>query len=1201
MLLSKLEIKGFKSFGEKVTLNFDKGITAVVGPNGSGKSNVVDAIRWVLGEQSTKALRSEKMDNIIFNGTKSRRPLQMAEVYLTFINNKNLLPTEYTEVTIGRRFYRSGEGEYSLNGVPCRLKDIHGLFLDTGIGSDSYAIIELKMIDEILNDTQNARRTLFEEAAGISKFKKSKKETLKKLKDTDADLERVDDLLFEVEKNMRSLERQAKQAQRYIKLKKTYKESSIQLALKKVDSQAKELNELADNMTAKNEERNVTIKTIEELEASIAKEKKESIDKETLFASRQKTLNEHILKMRQIESEKRIKGERKRFLEEKKQTLETQSTLDREAVALAQQGIESLQIQLGSIERMVNETEAELTKTQQERDTQTHKSDELEVRTKEFEQQVKNKQSIIFQLKQKVEINEVQLSALKQELERAHVESSEKSSSLAEFDTQFASLEGERLSASMQYEEVKEKHDLHQQKIHDCREELEGIKDRSSEILRSLDAKRNEHALTKSLVDNLEGYPEAIKYLKQETDWAKEAPMLSDTLHCEDDYRVAIEGYLAPYLNYFVLENEDEAWRAVNLLEEMKKGKANFLLLDKFEGYSPSPRKAIEDAISAIDVVDFDDKYASLITYLLDGVYIVHRNQNNLPKNDSVILVTKNGKAIRRKSAITGGSIGSFEGKSLGRIRHLENLTEEINALEKEAEEIHIKKVEKQQLHKDLLQVNFSHELESAQHNLQIVSQELIKIKTQKEEFAKFLKASANKKEEILERIGDAEIAISEGKPQLEDETYAMEYMTEQLEEMQENLAIEKEKKTEYSSKYNQLHINFLQQENQFNGLQKEIDFKDEELVKAQNRIDQNIEEIEKVEQDLLRADSLDEEGDQELIKLEEEKQNIERGVQEAEKAYQDAKDLISDTEVDIKLKQVHKEEIDQELLKANERINALRLSLTSVKEKIAVEFEVDIEQMLLFNPKSPSTENEEGEKTEEEENPYKEMGIAELEQISEDSKRKLGSLGAINHTAIDAFNEIKERNSFILSQREDLNKAKEQLLQTIEDIDAVAQEKFMKAFVQIRENFMEVFRSLFTDEDNCDLRLADDNDPLNAKIEILAQPKGKRPLTINQLSGGEKTLTATALLFAIYLIKPAPFCIFDEVDAPLDDANVDKFNRIINKFSSNSQFIIVTHNKRTMSSTDVIYGVTMIEQGVTTVVPVDIRNTPQLDAFTSK
>ena len=373
MLLSKLEIKGFKSFGEKVTLNFDKGITAVVGPNGSGKSNVVDAIRWVLGEQSTKALRSEKMDNIIFNGTKSRRPLQMAEVYLTFINNKNLLPTEYTEVTIGRRFYRSGEGEYSLNGVPCRLKDIHGLFLDTGIGSDSYAIIELKMIDEILNDTQNARRTLFEEAAGISKFKKSKKETLKKLKDTDADLERVDDLLFEVEKNMRSLERQAKQAQRYIKLKKTYKESSIQLALKKVDSQAKELNELADTMTAKNEERNITIKTIEELEASIAKEKKESIDKETLFASRQKTLNEHILKMRQIESEKRIKGERKRFLEEKKQTLETQSTLDREAVALAQQGIEGLQIQLQSIERMVNETEAELTKTQQERDTQTLK------------------------------------------------------------------------------------------------------------------------------------------------------------------------------------------------------------------------------------------------------------------------------------------------------------------------------------------------------------------------------------------------------------------------------------------------------------------------------------------------------------------------------------------------------------------------------------------------------------------------------------------------------------------------------------------------------------------------------------------------------------------------------------------------------------------------------------------------------------
>ncbi|WP_281614481.1 chromosome segregation protein SMC [Flammeovirga sp. SubArs3] len=1192
MLLKKLEIKGFKSFGDKVTLNFDKGITAVVGPNGSGKSNVVDAIRWVLGEQSTKALRSEKMDNIIFNGTKSRRPLQMAEVYLTFINNKNLLPTEYTEVTIGRRFYRSGEGEYSLNGVPCRLKDIHSLFLDTGIGSDSYAIIELKMIDELLNDTQNARRTLFEEAAGISKFKKSKKETLKKLKDTDADLERVDDLLFEVEKNMRSLERQAKQAQRYLKLKKTYRESSIQLAIKKVSTQADEMHKLADTMTNGNEERNSTLKRIEELEASISKEKKESIDKEQLLASRQKTLNEHILKMRQIESEKRIKGERRKFLEEKKATLQNQSTIDREAIALAQQGIEGLQIQLNSIEKMVMEVENELTTTQHQRDSQTQKSDELEVQTNEFEQQVKSKQATIFQLKQKIEINEVQLSALKQELERAHEESSDKASSLAEFDTQFASLESERLSATTEYEEVKEKYNAHQEKLKLCREDLENIKDRSSEIYRILDAKKNEHKLTKSLVDNLEGYPEAIKYLKQNTEWAKEAPMLSDTLHCEDEYRAAIEGYLSPYLNYFVLENEEEAWRAVNLLEEMKKGKANFLLLDKFEGYSPSPRKSVDDAVPALELVDYDDKYAHLIMYLLDGVYIVHRNQNNLPKNDSVILVTKNGRAIRRKSAITGGSTGSFEGKSLGRIRHLEQLTEEINALEKEAEDIHITKVEKQAEHKSLLQINLQHELESAQHNAQVVTQELIKIKTQKEEFAKFLEQSSNKKEEILERIGEAEITISESKPLLEDETYSLEYMEEQLDEMKDNLTIEKEKKVELSSKYNQLHINFLQQENQYNSLRKEIDFKDEELVKAQNRIDQNIEEIENVDRDLLQSDSIDEEGAEALEKMEVERQNIEQGVLEAEENYKGTKALIEDTEIEIKQQQTRKESIDQELMGANERINALRLSLTSVKEKIAVEFEVDLEQLLLIKP---------SEEEQEEENEYKDIPIHELEHISEESKRKLNSLGAINHTAIDAFNEIKERNAFILGQREDLNKAKEQLMKTIEDIDNIAQEKFMTAFTQIRDNFMEVFRSLFTEEDNCDLRLADDNDPLNSKIEILAQPKGKRPLTINQLSGGEKTLTATALLFSIYLLKPAPFCIFDEVDAPLDDANVDKFCRIINKFSSNSQFIMVTHNKRTMASTDVIYGVTMIEQGVTTVVPVDIRNTPQLDAFTSK
>jgi len=333
MLLTKLEIRGFKSFGDRVVFHFDEGVTGVVGPNGSGKSNVVDSIRWVLGEQKTRSLRSEKMENVIFNGTKNRKPLQMAEASMTFKNTKNLLPTEYSEVTITRRYYRSGDSEYLLNGVTCRLKDITNLFMDTGIGPDSYAIIELKMVDEILNDQNNSRRSLFEEAAGISKFKKRKKETLKKLEDTDADLERVEDLLHEIGKNMRSLERQAKQAERFLRTKEHYRELALQLAVKSVSTQVSAILRLNKQLEAENDKKLSVAKQMAELDALIESQKTGLIKKEKLLASRQKTLNEHVNKIRTFESDKKIKNERLKYLNDKSQSLQRQVEEDTKSLA----------------------------------------------------------------------------------------------------------------------------------------------------------------------------------------------------------------------------------------------------------------------------------------------------------------------------------------------------------------------------------------------------------------------------------------------------------------------------------------------------------------------------------------------------------------------------------------------------------------------------------------------------------------------------------------------------------------------------------------------------------------------------------------------------------------------------------------------------------------------------------------------------
>src|SRR5688572_354860 len=378
MQLAKLEVKGFKSFADKVVINFDEGITGIVGPNGCGKSNVVDSIRWVLGEQKTSALRSDKMENVIFNGTSQRSPQQMAEVSLTINNTKNILPTEYSQVTITRRLYRSGESEYLLNGVTCRLKDITNLFLDTGVASNTYSIIELGMVDDLLNDKDNSRRMLFEEAAGVSKFKKRKKETLKKLEDTDADLERVEDLLFEIEKNMKSLEKQAKQTENYYRIKEDYKDKSINLAKIVVNKQKDRFNTITQQIQEENDRKIGLASEIAEKEAAIEKAKAELILKEKTLSSRQKAINEFVAKIRQYESEKQIKNERLKYLNDRANGLRDQIEQDKKSNERARFSIQSLENEKESAEHILNEINQKLDHLKAEYEQQKRKTSELQ-------------------------------------------------------------------------------------------------------------------------------------------------------------------------------------------------------------------------------------------------------------------------------------------------------------------------------------------------------------------------------------------------------------------------------------------------------------------------------------------------------------------------------------------------------------------------------------------------------------------------------------------------------------------------------------------------------------------------------------------------------------------------------------------------------------------------------------------------------
>jgi chromosome segregation protein len=1176
MLLSKLEIKGFKSFGDKMVIHFDKGITGVVGPNGCGKSNVVDAIRWVLGEQKSRMLRSDKMENVIFNGTKNRKPTNLAEVSLTFENTKNLLPTEYTHVTITRRYYRTGESEYLLNGIACRLKDINNLFLDTGINSNSYAIIELKMIDELLNDKNNSRRELFEEAAGISKFKTRKKETLRKLEDTDADLERVEDVLYEIEKNLKNLEKQARQTARYFEIKQEYREASVNLAKKSVKKHSDGLIKLNHDIQEETDKKYAITANIAEKEAQLEQNKAELITKEKLLSGRQKALNEHVNKIRQFESDKKIKNERLRFLEDRAQRLREQIDSDKKSNDRAGFTIRSLEHEKESAEKMLAEKEFTLRILKEDFETQRLQHSTSQERQRILSRTYTEIKDKVYQLSKDIEIKQIQLSTLKQELEKTTSDDSNQEANLAEFEDKISILKEELDAKTQALHLLKEKEEDHLRKIEETNRIIDMIREEVTQLSRKLDAKQNEFNLTKSLVENLEGFPEAIKFLKKNSTWAKDTPLLSDILTTEERYRISIENYLENYMNYYVVEDESQAIAAVNLLSDAAKGKANFFVLEHFRNFNPSQDKIFPNAIPATEIIEFDEKYGKLISFILDDVYIIKGEYQDFPKNSEAIFITESGKFTKRKFSVSGGSVGLFEGKRIGRAKNLEKLEKEIKELTKKVSLTRSNLDSKMGDMLKLKETSFRSSIEKLQQEINEINQQYVSVRTKKEQLSELLHSNANKREDIFERIDLLEASLIHQVPELTELQKEFGVIEEELETVNEVLQEENEKLGIKSTAYNQENIIYHQHLNRVNGLGQEIDFKNSAFISSKERIEKSQIEHGSIDQEIKSLLDNNEIKDDELVELYTEKESIETAVNEAEKDYYACRTTIDETDKQIREKQKQKEAIDTIMLQMQQSVNEVKLKLAGMKERLSVEFEIDLDQMMEDQPELDVA--------------FSEFSEQEIRDQVNKAKERLEKIGPINPMAMEAYDEIKERHSFINLQKDDLKKAKNSLLETIQEIDQVARETFLDAFGKIKENFIKVFRSLFTEEDQCDLTLLDPENPLESPIEIIAKPKGKRPLTINQLSGGEKTLTATSLLFAIYLLKPAPFCIFDEVDAPLDDANIDKFNNIIQTFSKESQFIIVTHNKRTMASTDIIYGITMIEAGISRVVPVDLR-----------
>ncbi|MBA3649663.1 MAG: chromosome segregation protein SMC [Chitinophagales bacterium] len=1175
MRLISLEIKGFKSFPEKTTINFNDSITGVVGPNGCGKSNVVDAIRWVLGEQKTTMLRSEKMENVIFNGTKVRKPSSLAEVSLTFENDRNLLPTEYHTLTISRHYYRNGDSEYKLNNITCRLKDITSLFLDTGISSDSYAIIELQMIDEILNDKDNSRRKLFEQAAGISKYKARKKETLNKLEATQLDLNRVDDLLFEIENNLKALEGQAKKTERYYKLKEEYRNLSIELALFTLDDFKKSFDSLKSSQQQEEEKKIAQETQIILLEATLQKEKSENILKEKRMIAAQREQNEFVTAIRQKENEKNILSENLKFKEDKKQSIIVQNQKASEELNIIADAIDTLHADSKNENALLamSVTARDLSKISLDglRADYTSTKLRLDDQAKLFHETEKE----FSEIERESSINEVKKLNLLQEKERARIDHTNRKMEQEQLHSLHNTYKNEEQHKKDLLLELTDATDQLQQEVNRNEESVEEVRDQLRGIHRDLDARQNEYNLTKSFIDNMEGFPESIKYLKQQSDWTSNAKLLSDIVSCPSEYRIAVENFLEPWLNFYVVADMQEALHAVNLLSDAAKGRASFFVLNDFEkDIKPDIDSGIFNAIKAIDVVEADSKYEHLVAYLLSGVFLLG-DENEVdfsafPKEAR--LISKNGKYIRTLHGISGGQVGAFSGKRLGRIKNLKSLESEINEL-KDKENLLQQSAQNLQLELARLKNSSrSSELNNVREEHNQVKNKVTGIIAKLENLDGFFAHHRVRMEAIEESLLKLEEEQTQLKVQHSILSDKKSGQQELLIRLSSELASVESGLSLASEQFNQKNILYLQQQNKISHMQRELEYKNQQFQATQQLIEKNKIELQEIDEGIIILQEKLRLVETEIIHDYGVKDAMAKAITDAEQTYYESRGKINEAEEQIRMHTKNKEQVDHLLNEIHDKVTELKIQLNSLKDRLQIEFKVDIESLM-------------------EREPDIELNAEELKQKAERYRNRIDTYGEINPMAMEAFNEMKQRHDFIVSQKTDLMNAKTSLMETIGEIENTAKTQFLSAFSSIKENFIRTFKSLFTEEDECDLILENQDNILESKIQIIAKPKGKRPQIIDQLSGGEKTLTAISLLFALYLYKPAPFCILDEVDAPLDDANITKFNKIIRDFSERSQFVLVTHNKQTMAAVDVIYGITMQEEGVSKVVPVDFRS----------
>ncbi len=1173
MYLSKLEVVGFKSFANKVHLKFDSGITAIVGPNGCGKTNVVDAIRWALGEQRPSTLRSDKMEDVIFNGTKNRKAIGMADVSLTIENTKGILPTEYSEVTVTRRVYRSGESEYYLNKTLCRLKDIKDLFMDTGMGSDAYSVIELKMVETILSDRTDERRRLFEEAAGVTKYKHRRKEAYRKLETVQQDLVRVNDVVKEVQKAVNSLERQAQKAEKYNALSKELRTLDVELLERDYSAMAEKIEPLKRELDAARSEKERIDSELSNKEALLDLLRKELEDLESRLVAAQSDVAEQQQRINGVQQIRISSNERKKSL------VTSIERYEKDKVELHRQQ-EELQERSKQLRASIEQTHGRVDDAEREYASKKMELDAFTVQLDAKKADVRKLQDLIMGLVNEISLRRQQHERTKARIENIHgrIDFSDEENGIYRNEIATNSELVNQLSADdreyrRQFAEAEVLVHQTEARKSALEKEIEALRNKEFEVRGVLDRRYARMEFLKGLVESYDGFSEGAKYLITNDEWkANVQTTVADALSTDSRYRVAIESALGETASFIVVKNIEEAYRGIDVLKKNQKGKATFICLDRIPQLKSSPPPVAAEGVIAWarDVVTCDPAFGTLCDYVFDNTLLVNDvNAASLLVAGGSFLkcVTLDGEVVTGQGVLKGGSVRADDGGMIGKksqIAELENETAELDrslaalrsdvaqkenalvSLDVKALAGSAKRIEQLMTGVEMRIAQIEFEKKRINENMERNISENVKLAAEAEGLQKELDVLVPD----IDRLEKERSAAEQSSGAATSEMETMEVLW-----------------SEYSDVTNKAHVALLNLQNEEKNIARELEY-------TRETIDNIVVTLSQRDRDIAEARTEIERLGKELTETETELHRLSSGLQ----AMIDRGKGV-DTEYNAKRNQMH----DIELKIKDER----RLHDNSLGA--AHELEIKLSELTMRSENLVVRAREEyGFLLELKE--YADAREFDFDAVREQGralKEKIASLGPVNFAAFDEFKSESERLEFITTQRSDLVDAEQTLLSTIEEINTTAQRTFGETFNKIRENFIATFKSLFDEGDECDLRLEEDVDPLEARIEIIAKPRGKRPTSIDLLSGGEKTLTAIALLFAIYLVKPSPFCILDEVDAPLDDSNIDRFSRILRKFSDNTQFIVVTHNKRTMEAANAMYGVTMEEEGVSKLVSV--------------